>query len=167
MTPQRIARGTLLFVQAFVAVTSVLGGAALVAGSLLDWSDTPFAIPDSFLEGSPFDSFVVPGLALALVVGGTHLLAFVMAARRMRWAMLASAVAGFGVLIWIFVQMVYIPFSALQATYFGLGIAELAAVLVQLDVLHPWAHARVHRIPAPAGAVDAEAGAGADADPVR
>ena len=65
MTPQRIARGTLLFVQAFVAVTSVLGGAALVAGSLLDWSDTPFAIPDSFLEGSPFDSFVVPGLALA------------------------------------------------------------------------------------------------------
>jgi hypothetical protein len=70
MTPQRIARGTLLFVQAFVAVTSVLGGAALVAGSLLDWSDTPFAIPDSFLEGSPFDSFVVPGGGRARGGGG-------------------------------------------------------------------------------------------------
>jgi hypothetical protein len=162
MTPQRVARATLLFVQAFVAVTSVLGGAALVAGSLLDWSDSPFAIPDSYLDGSPFDSFVVPGLALALVVGGTHLAAFVMAARRMRWAMLASAIAGFGVLVWIFVQMVYIPFSALQATYFGLGVAELAAVLVLLDVLHPWAHARVHRVPEPAGATGAGVRAGGD-----
>lgn len=151
MTPQRIARGTLLFVQAFVAVTSLLGGAALVAGSLLDWSDSPMAIPASYLEGSPFTSFVVPGLALAVVVGGTHVLAFVMVARRMRWAMLASAVAGFGVLVWIFVQMIYIPFSFLQLTYFALGIAELAAVLVQLDVLHPWAHARVHRMPESAG----------------
>jgi hypothetical protein len=145
MSVQRVARGTLLFVQAFTAVTSVLGGGALIAGSLLDWSGTPFAIPDSYLEGSPFTSFVVPGLALALIVGGTHIAAFVMTARRTRWAMLASSVAGFGVLVWIFVQMVYIPFSALQAAYFVLGVAELAAVLVQLDVLHPWAHARVHR----------------------
>ena len=152
MTPQRIARGTLLFVQAFVAVTSVLGGAALVAGSIFDWSGTPLAIPTSFLEGSPFTSFVVPGLALMLVVGGTHLVAFVMIARRMRWAMLAAAIAGFGVLVWIFVQMVYIPYSPLQGTYFVLGIAELAAVLVQLDVLHPWAHARVHRTPEPSAA---------------
>lgn len=156
MTPQRIARGTLLFVQAFVAVTSMLGGAALIAGSFLDWSDSPLAIPSSYLEGSPFTSFVVPGLALLLIVGGTHVVAFVMVARRARWAMLASAVAGFGVLIWIFVQMVYIPFSVLQATYFVLGIAELAAVLVQLDVLHPWAHARVHRAPESAPA-DADA----------
>jgi hypothetical protein len=42
--------------------------------------------------------------------------------------------------------MIYIPFSILQPTYFALGIAELVAVLVQLDVLHPWAHARVHRV---------------------
>lgn len=152
MTPQRIARGTLLFVQAFVAVTSVLGGAALIAGSVLDMSGTPLAIPTSYLEGSPFSSFVVPGLALMLIVGGTHIAAFVMVARRMRWAMLAAAIAGFGVLVWIFVQMVYIPYSPLQLTYFVLGLAELAAVFVQLDVLHPWSHARVHRTPEPSAA---------------
>ena len=61
-------------------------------------------------------------------------------------------------LVWIFIQMIYIPFSFLQLTYFALGIAELAAVLVQLDVLHPWAHARVHRVPeAAATGVDAAA----------
>ncbi|MBM7502970.1 hypothetical protein ACFPER_05790 [Agromyces aurantiacus] len=165
MTPQRIARGTLLFVQAFTAVTAVLGGAALVAGSVLDWSGTPLAIPEDYLAGSPFSSFVLPGLALALVVGGSHAVAFVMVARRMRWAMLASAIAGFGVLVWIFVQMIYIPFSPLQATYFVLGVVELAAVLVQLDVLHPWSHARVHR---PGAAQPPEAadvgGATAEAD---
>ena len=35
--------------------------------------------------------------------------------------------------------------SPLQAVYFGLGLVELAATMVQLDILHPWAHASVHR----------------------
>ncbi|GAA2031599.1 hypothetical protein GCM10009819_14380 [Agromyces tropicus] len=148
MTVQRIARTTLLFVQAFVALTSVLGGAALVVGSVLDLGATPLALPTSYLEGSPFPSYAVPGLVLALVVGGTHGVAFVMTSRRMRWAMLAAAVAGFGMLVWVFVQMAFVPFSPLQAAYFLLGLAEIAAVLVQLDVLHPWAHARAHRVSA-------------------
>lgn len=148
MTMQGITRRVLLTVQVFVGITSVFGGAALVLGDVIDLSGTPLAIPPDYLEGSPFTSFVVPGLALALVVGGTHLLAFVMFARRMRWAMLASAVAGFGMLVWVFVQMAFIPFSPLQAVYFGLGIVELAATLVLLDILHPWAHASVHRPPA-------------------
>ncbi|WP_353815108.1 hypothetical protein [Agromyces sp. SYSU T00266] len=145
MTMQGIARRVLLTVQIFVGITSVLGGAALVLGGVLDFSGTAMAIPLDYLDGSPFTSFVIPGLALALVVGGTHLVAFVMLSRRMRWAMIACAVAGFGMLVWVFVQMVFIPFSPLQAVYFGLGLLELAATLVQLDILHPWAHATVHR----------------------
>ncbi|MGR0218867.1 hypothetical protein [Agromyces sp. ZXT2-6] len=145
MSLQRVARIVLLAALAFTAVTSMLGGAMLVAGSLADLGESPIAIPDSYLEGSPFASTLVPGLALALVVGGTQAVAFVMVARRMRWAMVASAIAGFGILTWIFVQMVYIPFSPLQAVYFALGFVELGAVLVQLDVLHPWVHARTTR----------------------
>jgi hypothetical protein len=145
MTLQRVTRIVLLTALAFTAVTSLLGGAVLVVGALVDLSDSPIAIPASYLEGTPFGSTLVPGLALAIVVAGTHAVAFVMVARRMRWAMLASAVAGFGVVVWIFVQMIWIPFSPLQAVYFALGVVELGAVLVQLDVLHPWAHARTQR----------------------
>lgn len=145
MSLQRVARIVLLAALAFTAVTSVLGGVTLVAGALVDLGGSPIAIPESYLEDTPFGSTLVPGLALAVVVGGTHAAAFVMVARRTRWAMAASAVAGFGVLVWIFVQMVYIPFSALQAVYFVLGLVELGAVLVQLDVLHPWAHSRTRR----------------------
>ncbi|WP_195760646.1 hypothetical protein [Agromyces kandeliae] len=149
MTTQGIARRVLLTIQIFVGITSVFGGAALVLGGVIDFGGTVIAIPPEYLEGSPFSSFLVPGLVLAIVVGGTHVVAFVMLSRRMRWAMIACAVAGFGMVVWVFVQMVFIPFSPLQAVYFGLGLVELAATMVQLDILHPWAHASVHRDHAP------------------
>lgn len=145
MTMQGLARLVLLTVQIFVGITSTLGGAALALGGVIDFSGTALAIPLDYLEGSPFTTFLVPGLALAILVGGTHLVAFAMLARRMRWAMIASATAGFAMLVWVFVQMMFIPFSPLQAIYFGLGLAELAATFVQLDILHPWSHATVHR----------------------
>jgi hypothetical protein len=145
MTLQRVTRIVLLTALAFTAVTSLLGGVVLVVGALVDVGASPIAIPAFYLEDTPFGSTLVPGLVLAIVVAGTHAAAFVRVARRTRWAMLASAVAGFGVLVWIFVQMIWIPFSPLQAVYFVLGLVELGAVLVQLDVLHPWAHARTQR----------------------
>ena len=55
--------------------------------------------------------------------------------RRRRFA--PAAVAGCGILIWIFVQMIIIPFSFLQAAYFGAGLLELVLALLLLDVLHP------------------------------
>jgi peptidoglycan/LPS O-acetylase OafA/YrhL len=145
MSLERVARIVLLSALGFTAVTSALGGAMLVIGSLVDLSGSPIAIPDSYLAGSPFASTLVPGLALGLVVCGTQVAAFVMVARRMRWAMVGAAIAGFGILVWIFVQMVFIPFSPLQALYFVLGVIQLGAVLVLLDVLHPWAHAAARR----------------------
>ena len=52
------------------------------------------------------------------------------------WA-LAGAVAAFDTLIWIFVQMVIIPFSFLQAAYFVLGALEAGLVMLALGVLQP------------------------------
>jgi hypothetical protein len=79
----------------------------------------------------------VPGLLLALVLGGVHVVAFAALLTAHRWAVPAAAAAGFACLIWIFVQMVYIPFSPLQALYFGVGLLELALVLVALGILEP------------------------------
>jgi len=129
-------RITLLIVQAFVALTALAGGVALVIGSLDADFSTVLNPPVEYLADSPFDSYVVPGLILALVIGGGHVLAFVLLERRMPWALLVAAAAGFATLIWIFVQMAYIPFSALQAIYFAAGLAEVGLVLLMLDVHH-------------------------------
>lgn len=126
----------LLIVQALVALSAAAGGVALAlgeqAGSLgiippLDW-----------LEGTPFDSYLLPGLMLLIVVGGTHSLAFVLLLRRTTWALAASAVAGCGMMIWVVVQMVFIPYSFLQAVYFGTGLLEIVLVLLLLDLFHPY-----------------------------
>lgn len=127
-------RITLLALQALIAVSSAAGGIALILGERA--GEFGIVPPAELLEGSPFTSYLVPGLALLLVIGGTHALAFVMLGRGHRWALAAAAVAGSGLLIWIFVQMVIIPFSVLQAVYFGAGLAELVLVLLMLDVLH-------------------------------
>lgn len=86
---------------------------------------------------SPFDSYVIPGLMLDVVLGGVHVVAFVLVVRRRPSALFVAAAAGNATLIWIFVQMVSIPFSILQAVYFAAGLAELELVLVLLGLFRP------------------------------
>lgn len=130
----RLARIALLSSLAFVAVTALAGGLALILGSISPTLGTVLIPPDDYLAGSPFDSYVVPGLALAVLVAGPQAAAFVAVLRRHRASESMAAGAGFACLIWIFVQMIYIPFSPLQAIYFLLGLLELGLTLVLLGV---------------------------------
>ncbi|MEV8180997.1 hypothetical protein [Specibacter sp. NPDC078692] len=122
------ARATLVILFLFGAFSAVVGA---VMALVFNGAGMPLAS----LEGSPFHSFVVPGLILGLVVGGTQLLAALALLANRQWSLLAAAVAGFGMLIWIFVELAVIHgYSFLQAVYFGLGIVELALVLALLGV---------------------------------
>ncbi len=130
----RAAHVALLVSTAFVAVTAFLGGLALCLGAVVPSLATALSPPPEYLVGTPFGSYLLPGLVLGIVVGGTHALAFVLVLRRHPWGDLASAVAAFAVLIWIFIQMIYIPFSFLQAVYFVAGVAEAGLVMVRLNL---------------------------------
>lgn len=149
MTEYRNIRLALLVVEGFVALTAFAGGLALVIGSLNPRLSTMMSPPPEYLEGSPFDSYLVPGLTLAVVLGGVHLAAFTFVKLRHRFATLVAAAAGYAALIWIFVQMILIPFSFLQAVYFGAGLLELGLVLLLLGVHHavgPQRHTNVHHV---------------------
>jgi len=135
MNPQQATRITLLVVEAFVAVTAFAGGLALMVGALVPELSTVITPPAEYLEGSPFSSYLVPGLVLALVLGGLNVIAFVLLLRRRPSALFAAATAGYAALIWIFVQMMVIPFSFLQAVYFMAGAVELGLVLLLLGLL--------------------------------
>jgi hypothetical protein len=146
MTAPRVARFGLLVTTLVVGLTALAGGAALVVGSVDSSLATVLSPPLEYLEGSPFGSYLAPGIILAVVLGGLHLVAFVLVLRRHdRW-ILAGAVAGFDALIWIFVQMVFIPFSFLQAFYFVCGLAEVGLVMLAVGVLIPVKHHPLHRI---------------------
>ena len=68
----RWIRIVLAVLAAFIGITAVAGGVALIVGAATSTSGG--AIPDAaYLGGSPFTSYIVPGLVLAVVVGGTAL----------------------------------------------------------------------------------------------
>lgn len=151
-------RVMLLTVQALVAVTSIAGGLVMVWGSWpgVDKSGLPpeVQLPVEYLGGSPFSSYLVPGLLLAVIVGGTHTVAFVLLLRRRGLASMAAATAGYSILVWIFVQMALIPFSALQAVYFSAGLAEVGLLLLLLGVASPERTASFPELLGPLGPVE-------------
>ncbi|NYE21489.1 hypothetical protein [Microbacterium immunditiarum] len=132
---KRVARIALLVTQAFVGLTAVAGGVALIVGSLDPALGTVLVPPLDYLDGSPFTSYVVPGIVLIALVAGPQAVAFGLGLARSRWFVMTSAAAAFACVIWIFVQMVFIPFSFLQALYFALGLVEFGLVMVLLGVL--------------------------------
>ena len=145
------ARSALLVLQAVVALTAAGGGTALIVGALASTASGAITPSDAYLEGSPFTGYLLPGVLLLVVIGGFHAVAFVAGLRRSPWAPLAAAAAAIALLTWIFVQMIWIPFSPLQAVYEGAAILELGLLLVRLGVLDVVASGR-HRAVTPAPA---------------
>jgi uncharacterized membrane protein len=132
-----LATRTLLVVQALVAVTAVAGGIALILGATVPSLASVLVPPNEYLVGSPFASYLVPGILLAALLGGIHVIAFVTTLRRTPGYRFIAAATGFAMLIWVFVQMMFIPFSPLQALYFALGLAEVGLVMVILGLFSP------------------------------
>lgn len=124
-----LTRMTLIVVVIFNAVSAAGGAIGMMfTGGL--------GMPANLLEGSPFSSFMAPALILLVVIGGTHALAAMLLLRRRRSSLLWSAIAGFGMIIWILTEIVIISgFNWIQGVYFATGIVELALVLALLGIV--------------------------------
>lgn len=123
--PLRIA---LIVLAVFTALSAVGGAIALLVGGI--------GVPLSVLDGSVFTDFFWPAVLLGLVIGGTQVAAAVSALRRSpRW-LFWSAFAGFGMVIFIFVELAIMRgFSFLHGLYFGTGMAQVILVVALLGVL--------------------------------
>lgn len=112
-----------------VVALSLFSGLSAIAGGtgLLSWSRGSEFYPLELLRYTPFRTFVVPGVILAGLIGGTSLACCVLAWRRARAAIDATIIAGAALTIWIaaesamFRQVVWLTFL-----YGGLGVAMLA-----------------------------------------
>jgi hypothetical protein len=121
--------GTLTAVAGFNAVSAVGGAIAIFLTDGL-------GMPKSFLTGSPFDSFFLPGLILLVIVGGTQVLAALLLLLRRPLSLFWAAFAGFTMVTWILVETAIIGgFSGLQALYYLSGVAELMLVLALLGIV--------------------------------
>jgi len=118
-----------------LVVLLFFGGLSALVGAGMAVVANGAGVPLEYLANSPFSSFLIPGLILGLVVGGTQLTAAISLLVKHRRAPLLSAIAGLGMLIWIFTELAIMgEYSPLQAAYSALGVVEVVLVLVLLGI---------------------------------
>ena len=126
MSSMKWLRWNLIGIELLVALSAIPSGIALITTNGL-------GAPLSFLEHSPFHSYLIPGIVLTVIVGGTHALAAYLMLAKHRYSLELSTVAAFGMLIWIFTQMYMIRQShLLQIVYFSGAIAMLVCTVLLL-----------------------------------
>jgi hypothetical protein len=123
----KVIRIVLLVIEAFVGLSALGGGIAILQGVVFG-----FVLPLSWLAGTPFSDYTIPGLALVIVVGGSALLAAATVFIERERAVLVSMMAGLFMAGYEVVEMVSIDskfgdalptFLGLQLFYFVLGLA--------------------------------------------
>lgn len=113
-----MARGGLIGVELFVAAGAVYGGVGLIA-------DNSIGMLPGWLDGTPFDSWTLPGVFLLLIIAAPMTVAAVAELRRMSWAHSASMVAGIAMVGWIVAQL-----AIIQRYFFLQPVMALCGVLV-------------------------------------
>ena len=109
-------------IQAFIGLGALGGGFMLVR----DPSGSTLELPMSFLEGSPFPDFLIPGMFLLAVNGVGSIIGAGLSFTRRRYAQEIAIVLGAILVAWIVIQVVIIcSFHWLHVLYFILGIVEL------------------------------------------
>lgn len=95
-------RITLASIEAFIGLGAVGGGLAILTGAFDQW------FPVSWLQGTPFNDYLIPGLILLIIVGGGMLLAAVTLFARREFALLLSATMGLIMIGWEIVEVTII-----------------------------------------------------------
>lgn len=112
----------LVAVEVVIAVNAVGGAIYGLAGAE--------NVPREWLEGTPFDSYLIPSLTLLVAVGGSMGAAALAVLRRRRYAAALSVGAGVILVAWITTQVVIIVpdggFSWLQPTMLVAGLLVAA-----------------------------------------
>lgn len=121
----------------YVLLTGVLfqglSGLAGGFGLIMDPTGSNLSIPIEWLDGSPFDSYFIPGLILFFGLGVfPTCVSYGIWSRKAR-AWLSALLVGFMLIIWIAVEILvigYQPVPPLQLIYGLLGLIIVALLLI-------------------------------------
>jgi hypothetical protein len=115
-------RRTLIAVELFLALNAVAGAVYAFGGAE--------GVKREWLDGTPFNDYVIPGIILLVVVGGSLAAAAVALLRRVPTAWEFSVAAGAVVTGWIVVETLMIGLvSWMQPTTFAIGLLITALAI--------------------------------------
>lgn len=126
----------------FLAVGALYGGYSL----LIDVDGGAMQFSATWLEGTPFDSYLIPGLLLFNLFGvGSLVVTFVLWTRpriplldallgwtHAYWGWTAAFLLGVGLIVWIAVQMVMLREVGTQSLQILMGATGIAIALLTL-----------------------------------
>ncbi len=119
----------LMILMLFQGLSGIAGG----IGILLDPTGKFMQIPLEWLQGSPFSTYVIPGIVLFAVLGLFPLAVFFGLLKQRRLAWYAALLIGIALMIWLAVEIMvigYQPQPPLQVIYGLVGIGILTTVLL-------------------------------------
>jgi hypothetical protein len=97
---------------------SAIGGAIYGLSGAKNW-------PLAWLQGSPFHSYLIPSLVLLVAVAGSAIVSLAALVFGYRRASDCAIGAGAILVGWIAVEVIIIPSSWLQPSFFAVGIAMI------------------------------------------
>lgn len=119
----RARRTALTVLDVLIGLLGIGGGVATATGV------DPF--PPEWIAGTPFGSYLIPGIVLTLAVGGTAAVAAIGMLRRAAWGPLASSLAGVSMLGFLVGEIVILsqPVEPTVTEMVSFGIGAAMAVL--------------------------------------
>jgi hypothetical protein len=121
-----LLRAITIGVEVVLGLSALYGGIGLLTGTI--------GMPDTWLEGTPFRTWLVPGIALLLLVAVPMLAATVVELRARRGAEVVSAVAGLMQVGWIAIELLFMHrrYDPLQPLVLILASVLLGAVVLRV-----------------------------------
>src|SRR6056297_1716236 len=119
----------LMILMLFQGLSGLFGGIALV----IDPSGELLQMPLSMLTGSPFNTFLIPGIILLIILGIFPMVIFYGLWKRTNWAWSGALMVSAALIIWIGVEIWMIGYHSeppLQLIYGLLGLILLVLVML-------------------------------------
>jgi len=111
----------LAILQLFIGIGALAGGFGLI----IDTTGASIGLNPDWLARSLFNSYLVPGLILFVIIGMGHTISGILTWKNYNKAGIIAAFLGFFLMLWIVAQMIIIPFFWLQPLYFVFGFTEV------------------------------------------
>lgn len=124
--PMKFVRPLLIAFCSIGALSAIAGGLGLIVTKGLGMST-------DLLVNTWFNSYLITGLILLVVVGGSYAAAALTTVRRYPQAAYFTATAGFGQIIWVYVELYALTErNVLQSIFFGMALAILILTMLTL-----------------------------------
>lgn len=130
----KITNFATVFLQCFIGFGACAGGLSAVMNPV-----APLGIPPETLEHSPFETFLVPGLFLLIVIGLGNIFSFLISKIFTEARGYLSGFMGIMLVLWIIIQCIFLrAIAPLHVIFFVLGVVQGLLALKVIFALSQW-----------------------------